>query len=139
MLRGNKNFGAAVEQLFYGRAMMKGLDVFVPAGDYLPQDCMVVNAAGKIYRVQIKGTDIQSASEVDRKSNRWRITAQCSKRLPLDCSKVDIMAAYVKPYDVWYIIPCMQLSSKCVWLYPDNPKSRNKYEKYREDWDLFKI
>jgi hypothetical protein len=138
-LRGNKNFGAAVEQLFYGRAMMEGLDVFIPAGDYLQQDCMVVNGAGKIYRVQIKGTEVQSANEIERKTERWRITAQRSKSLPLDCSKVDIMAAYVKPYDVWYMVPCLQITSRTVWLYPENPSSKNKYEKYREDWDLFKL
>ena len=138
-MRGNKNFGAAVEQLFYGRAMMEGLDVFIPAGDYLQQDCRVVNGAGKIYRVQIKGTEVQSANEIERKTERWRITAHRSKSLPLDCSKVDIMAAYVKPYDVWYMVPCLQITSRTVWLYPHNPNSRNKYEKYREDWDLFKL
>jgi hypothetical protein len=116
--------------------MLRGLDVFVPLGDYLPQDCLISNAAGKFYRVQIKGTDCSRL----RSSNteRWRITAQCHGKEPLDCTKVDVMAAYVLPMDTWYIVPCLEISSRCVWLYPSNEKSKAMYEKYKEDWDYFK-
>jgi hypothetical protein len=134
--KSNKAFGHAVEQLFFAQAMLRGLDVFVPLGDYLQQDCLVSNAAGKNYRVQVKGTDCCPKSDSSR--NRWRITAQRSGRLPLDCTKVDVMAAYVRPHDVWYFIPCLEIASRCVWLYASNDKSKAQYEKYKNGWGYFK-
>tara|TARA_Y100000588_G_scaffold312341_1_gene338960 strand:+ start:224 stop:646 length:423 start_codon:yes stop_codon:yes gene_type:complete len=139
-LKGSKAFGQAVEQLFFARAMLRGLDVFVPLGDYLPQDCLVVNAADKYYRVQVKGTDKPRIRESTRRTTkeRWRVTAQCKSKEPLDCTKVDLLAAYVRPMDTWYLIPCLEVSSRCVWLYPNTEDSKAKYEKYKEDWDYFK-
>jgi hypothetical protein len=38
-----------------------------------------------------------------------------------------------------YIIPCMDIERvKSIWLYSHNPKSKAKFEKYRDRWDLFK-
>ena len=52
-----KRKGSLYEQKFFSEALEHGLEVFVPLGDYLPQDCLVMNSAGKIFKVQIKGTE----------------------------------------------------------------------------------
>ena len=42
-----KRKGSLYEQKFFSEALEHGLEVFVPLGDYLPQDCLVMNTAGK--------------------------------------------------------------------------------------------
>jgi hypothetical protein len=55
-----KRKGNLYEQKFFSEALERGLEVFVPLGDYLPQDCLVMNTAGKIFKIQIKGTESKS-------------------------------------------------------------------------------
>lgn len=38
-----KRKGSLYEQIFFTEALRQGLEVFVPLGDYLPQDCIVMN------------------------------------------------------------------------------------------------
>ena len=65
-----------------------------------------------------------------------RVTIQ---KMSIDCTKVDILAAYVEPVDKWYIIPCLELSgTKSVWFYPHHEGSKSKSAQYLECWDLFK-
>ena len=52
----NKARGTVYEYKFFTKALDLGYDVFIPAGDNLPIDCIVQNGAGKLYKVQIKGT-----------------------------------------------------------------------------------
>ena len=62
-----------------------------------------------------------------------------TKKETLDCTKVDILAAYVETIPTWYIIPCLEINQNIrISLYAHNPHSRAKHEKYREAWDLFK-
>jgi hypothetical protein len=51
-----KRAGNLYEQIFFAEALSKDLEVFTPLGDYLPQDCLVMNKAGKVFKTQIKGT-----------------------------------------------------------------------------------
>ena len=61
------------------------------------------------------------------------------RKTPIDCTKVDIVAAYVEPEDTMYIIPCMELENiKSLWLYAHNPDSKGKFEQYIDRWDLFR-
>ena len=114
----------------------------MPAGDNLPIDCIVQNGAGKLYKVQIKGTNSESREGGrNAKSKRYKILAATgqSSKMSIDCTKVDILAAYVEPVDAWYIIPCMELNnSLSVWFYPHSGESTAHTEQFRENWDLFK-
>ena len=51
-----KRTGNLYEQIFFAEALSKDLEVFTPLGDYLPQDCLMMNKAGKVFKTQIKGT-----------------------------------------------------------------------------------
>ena len=136
-----KRKGSLYEQLFFYEALARNLEVFTPLGDYLPQDCMLMNQAGKIFRIQIKGT----ADKVSDKSRtgglgRYMITTATGNngKTTIDPTKVDCIAAYVASIPTWYIIPTLRLDGAIrISLYPHNPKSKAKHEKYREDWDYF--
>ncbi len=137
--RNNKRNGFLYEMQFFTKALQKGLEVFLPTGDYLPQDCHVVNNDGQVYRVQIKGTATAVAEGTGRKIPRYRLsTGSGSKgKVAIKCNDVDIVAGYIAPIDQWYIIPCTELSGVTTWVYPNDPKTKSKIEKYRENWDVF--
>ena len=136
--RHNKRNGCVYEQIFFARAMKKGFEVFVPTGDHLPQDCHIVNESGKIYRVQIKGTST-AANEPGKKYPRYRITSSRSNaRAQIECEDVDIVACYIEPHDIFYIVPCELITGVSTWFYCNDPRSKHELERYRENWEVFK-
>ena len=136
-----KRKGSLYEQTFFTEALARNLEVFTPLGDYLPQDCLVMNQAGKIFKVQIKGTKDKQFDKANKGLGRYMITTSTGriKKETLDCTKVDILAAYIESIPTWYIIPCLEINS-CIRisLYAHNPNSKAKHEKFREAWDIFK-
>ena len=135
----NKQKGTAYEYRFFSNILDRGYELFIPAGDNLPIDCVVQNGAGKLFKVQIKGT--ASPESQNRKAPRYKILAGTGNRskVSIDCTKVDILAAYVDPMDAWYIIPCLELNSKLsIWFYPHSLDSKARTEQFRENWSQFK-
>ena len=59
-----KRAGNLYEQRFFTEALSRGFEVFIPLGDYLPQDAIVMNSAGKLFKVQVKGTEKKDREEV---------------------------------------------------------------------------
>lgn len=136
-----KRFGYIYEQEFFTKSLRQGLEVFTPLGDHLPVDCIVVNSAGKKFNVQIKGSGKASSSERKNGCNRYKFSTTTGRSVkhPLDCTKVDVVAIYCADIDTWYLIPCMAIDGALtVAVYPHNPDSKAKHEKYRENWEIFK-
>lgn len=135
----NKKNGALYEYKFFAAAMDQGLEVFIPAGDHLPQDCHVVNNDGGVLRVQVKGTSVPIVQGASEKFPRYRLctSSQRSIKKPIDVNEVDVLAGYIEPLDVFYIIPSKDLKSVTSWLYPHNPKTKSHFEKFRENWGVF--
>ena len=69
-----KRKGNLYEQKYFTSALEAGLEVFVPLGDYLPQDCMVMNSAGRVFKVQIKGTETKSKDPQRKGVGRYQVT-----------------------------------------------------------------
>ena len=67
----------------------------------------------------------------------YKVTASTGSNVKkiIDCDNVDIMVAHVDP-DAWYIIPCTEIKSVRVWLYPFDENSSGQYERFRDRWDL---
>jgi hypothetical protein len=136
----NKTAGTAWEYNFFAKALERGLDVFIPAGDDLPVDCMIVNSAGTVYRVQCKGTSVNNKTKGEY-HDRFKIIAGTgrSSKLPIDCTKVDIVACYIAPTKTWYLVPCVELEGAVsMWFYPNNPDSKSKYARFKDNWEIFK-
>lgn len=139
----NKRAGVLYEYEFFTRALKQSLEVFIPAGDHLPVDCLVVNSDEKIFRVQIKGTSKKYKDYGDQKRNydRYKVSAGTGQRSknPIDCIKVDILAVYIEPEDLFYIVPCESLGGTIgPWFYPTLTDTKAKYEVYKENWEPFK-
>ena len=129
-----KALGTLFEQRFVLKCLEHGLHPFSPIEEGLPQDLVVMNQANELIRVQIKGTKTPIK---DWKTARYKITAATGKNVkkPIDCDRVDIVVCHVDP-DAWYIIPCEEVKSVRVWLYPYDEKSSGQYERFRDRWDL---
>ena len=135
----SKQKGTMYEMLFIAECMKRGLHPHDSPGDYLAHDSLVLNNAGKVFRVQVKGTN--TSDERGSRMPRYRVTAKSSNtpnHHGLDCTKVDVLAAYVGITETWYIIPCLKVEARrAVWLFPSNPDSKGQFEKYKDNWDYF--
>jgi hypothetical protein len=137
-----KRKGSIYEQKFFSKALEHGLEVFVPLGDYLPQDCLVMNSAGKIFKVQIKGTEAKSKDKARGGLGRYMVTTSrgSGAKDSIDCTKVDILVAYIECKNIFYNIPCIELDgAKRISVYPHNPESRAKHEKFKDNWKIFRV
>lgn len=131
--------GALFEHSFFVEAMKRGLVPFLPIPPRRPQDCIIMNPAGKMYKTQVKGTHTTVIEKSGSKRFKIQPVQGKVEKKPIDCTKVDIVVGYVEPYNAYYIIPCMELERvKGIWLYSHNPDSKAKFEQYRERWDLFR-
>ena len=130
-----KALGTLFEQRFILKCMEHGLHPFSPVEEGLPQDLLVMNHSNEVFRVQVKGT---RTPVKQCRADRYKITAATgseTKKL-IDCERVDVLVSHVDP-DVWYIIPCKDVKSVRVWLYPYDSRSTGQYEVFRDRWDLF--
>ena len=130
-----KALGTLFEQRFVLKCLEHGLHPFSPIEEGLPQDMLVMNQSNEVLKVQIKGTKTPIKKW---QTDRYRITAGTGNntKKAIDCDRIDIVVAHVDP-DIWYIIPCPELKSVAVWLYPYDDKSSGQYEPFRDRWDLF--
>ena len=129
-----KALGTLFEQRFVLKCLEHGLHPFSPIEEGLPQDLLVMNQTNDVLRVQIKGTKTPIN---DLKTPRYKITAATgqSVKRPIDCERIDIVVAHIDP-DHWYIIPCDEVKSVRVWLYPFDENSVGQYERFRDRWDF---
>ena len=129
-----KRRGSQYESAFVTQALKRGLDILEPYGDYMPYDVMVQNGDGRIQRVQVKGT----SSQIKGKPGYKVIAASGNvTKTPINPEEVDVLAAYVEPEDVWYLIPLRKIDGGIsVYLNPHS-KVNGKYEVWREAWNVF--
>ena len=129
-----KRRGSQYEAAFIAQALKRGLDILESYGDYMPYDIVVHNTDGRFIRVQVKGTN----SQIDKRPG-YKIFAACgnANRVALSPAKVDVLAAYVEPEDMWYLIPVVKLKGNIsVYLNP-NTKNNGRYEVWKEAWNVF--
>ena len=135
----SKRLGNLYEQMFFTEALNKDLEVFTPLGDYLPQDCITMNTEGRLHKIQIKGTSDKVSDPSRGGLGRYMITTATGSGIKQSISPndVDYIACYIKPSECWYIIPVPAIDSRIrISLYPHNPNSKAKHEKYKDAWNL---
>ncbi len=122
--------GEAAEGVFLARAVSLGLTVCKPWGDSAKYDFIVDNGR-RLFRTQVKSVALPDGDS-------YRITSGSGNRakVPYTRRDIDLLAAYVKPFDTWYLIPIDAFTpATTIRLCPHRP-SRRKFEHFREAWGL---
>jgi len=131
-----KKQGASYEARFTADALARGFDVMEPAGDYLTYDRIVVNDRGANYKVQVKGTSYVQAGK-----RSFKVLAATGRggmaKKKLEAEEADVLAVFVEPAECWYLIPVEKLTSKSVYLSPEDDSSVGRYEPWKEAWNVF--
>lgn len=136
----SKKDGTIYEGVFKVESLRHGLDIFPSEGDYSVVDCVVLNPAGKAFRVQIKGTACEGASDGASRppmKNKFKICIDGDRRATILATEVDVLACYISPRDTWYLIPMVKavgLKTLAFFLTDD---SDSKWQTYRNNWDIF--
>lgn len=115
------------------RAIAEGFAVAKPWGDSERYDFILDNGA-RLWRVQVRSTDyevhhgftVHASIRVGRESIR------------LTSKDVDVIAAYLVPHDLWYIVPIDACTCKNLWFYPGYSPKGSRFEKFREAWDYLR-
>lgn len=127
--RDAKRQGERAELVFAERAMAHGWTVSKPWGESADYD-FIVEWRGRMRRVQVKSAGVEYGGT-------YRVSGGngSSGKRAYSKQEIDVLAAYVWPYDAWYLIPVEEFApAKSIHLCPQR-KSRRKFEKFREGWE----
>ena len=126
----SKHQGEWAEVRFLDQAFRRGLHVSKPYGDNTAYD-FIVDSRSRLTRIQVK-----SVSRLDGDSFRITVSHGGGRKRGYHSHDVDLIAAYVIPCDVWYLIPVRTIAGlKSIRLCPHR-FSRRRHEKYRNAWSL---
>ncbi len=139
---GTKRMGELSELGFMYRAASHGFAVARPYGDTHPYDILLQHGK-RLLRIQVKSC---FSREKHRRTGFAitvsRLLSTGKGKTPYSNEDIDFIAAFIAPYDAWYLIPVESLgSSKIIRLYPADKKLKRAggfYEQYREAWHLLK-
>ena len=136
----SKRFGTICEVAFKLHALKRNLEVFPSEGDFSVVDCIVMSPAGKCYRVQIKGTSTITSDGIDRPKPKNKYRVVCGRgtaKESLKATEVDVLACYIEPRDVWYLIPMTKAHGKKSFAFFVKEDSKSQWSPFRDNWDIF--
>ena len=140
---GPKRQGEFAEAEFLNRAIRLGFAVAQPWGDSERYD-FVVDAGERFWRVQVKSCNHRARGQYGYNFKAYS-NARYYKRTPYSAAQIDILAAYLVPENLWYILPIEILENRLNFsLFPDNCYARGGNRGlgpiahiYREAWWIF--
>jgi len=130
-IAGCKERGEWAELCFMERAARHGLRVSKPHGDSAPYD-VVVEWGGRFRRVQVKSTIYR------RRGESYSLNVMGPGRRAYKEDSFDFAAVYLIPVDTWYIIPFGEMGEGRCSLHFKPGGMRQKYDRFREAWELLK-
>jgi hypothetical protein len=136
---GTKRMGELAELAFMFRAASEGIGVARPYGDSHAYDFLVQHGR-RLARVQVKSRFTRPSGQGQGYPFTITKSTRGGKTL-YSPEEIDFIAAFVAPYQVWYVIPVESLENKkIIRLYPRGKRKRSGtlYETYREAWHLLK-
>jgi hypothetical protein len=109
----------------------------VGAGSEKPHICQTRANVGHP-RVQVKSTMFNRKGCYEclcfwSRVSKTRQSKQYSK------ADIDLVAAYVVPEDLWFLIPVSELQTTTLYLPPRARASSSKYGRFLEAWDLLGV
>jgi hypothetical protein len=127
--------GEIAEAAFLLKAAGLGLGIAKPWGDSERFDFIVwTGRRGRMRRVQVKssgrlsglGYEVQPVYSVAGKG-----------KVELTAEDIDVLAAYVRGLDVWYVLPVRAFApAESLRFYPDVECEEAEWEEYREKWGV---
>lgn len=127
-----KRQGEVAELAFMHKAASLGFTVAKPYGDSARFD-FIVESNGHITRVQVKSVAVTHYDTYRIGSSSGHSSKHAYTR-----REIDLLAAYVVPLDVWYLIPVSAFTPiKTIRLCP-HLLSRRRFEQFREAWHLLR-
>lgn len=130
----SKDLGQLAEALFQYEAICKNLIISKPFGDNSKYDFIVDNSK-TLFKVQVKSTCTK------RDNGGYQIKASYgSKTAKTKYTKedIDILAVLVTDLKIWYFVPVKELSSPVIDVFPERKNSKGKYEKFKDNWNIFR-
>ena len=129
-----KRTGELAEAAFLHKAVGLGLKVTKPWGDSERYD-FVVDAGERLWRVQIKCTAAVRAGGYHIQPIHF---VYGKKKVTYTAEDIDVLAAYIIPLDVWYVVPIEAIGAgTSLRLYPEGGCKVARFEQFREGWELF--
>ena len=126
--------GEFAESCFVVECLRRGFAVAKPFGDSTRYD-LLVDSAGRISRIQVKSVSVCSP---DGAYHLAVMRSVSSSKKAYHHNDFDLLAAYLIPRDLWYIIPIAAVAGiKTIALHPG--RSSRRLERYREAWKLLKL
>jgi hypothetical protein len=125
-----KALGELAELAFCFKASSLGFGVSKPLGDNEPFD-FILNAGHRLWKVQVKST-----YHIDETCFFNTVRASVGGRRQIySAENIDVLAGWVMPLDVWYIIPVQAFAPRMsVEVYPHRKVATGQYEAFREAW-----
>ena|SRR5437763_1479468 len=128
--------GEWVEVCFVAECLRRGMVAAKPYGDSTAYDFIIEAGRGIISRVQVKSVSVRNPPSGIYHVAVMRSVALAKK--PYCAGDFDVLAAYIIPLNVWYIIPAYEVVGiKMISLRPVGRSLRvRRLEKYRDAWNL---
>ena len=130
-----KRVGEIGELAFIQKAIRMGFRVSKPWGDSDRYDA-ITDWKGKLMRVQVRATE----HRLGPRGYAVHASVYVGRKIVgLTKKDIDVLAAYIFPKDLWYIVPVERFQPrKNLWFYPDGSVKGSRFEKFREAWDWLK-
>lgn len=132
--RNCKSLGEMAELAFQYKAASLGFGLAKPLGDNQPFD-FILDSGQRLWRVQVKSTyGLSKCGEYVLRAARGSVGGGIRRYTP---DLVDVLAGWVMPLDVWYIIPLQAIAWRsAVTVYPHRDGEAGQFEAFREAWCL---
>ena len=130
----SKKQGEWAQEAFILEALGRDFDVLRPIGDSTSYDVATRSRKRRRFAsVQVKSVSVAEPGGVYA-VNCSRGSSQKKAYTP---DEVDLLAVYVIPEDVWYLIPVTALRRrKKIRVCPSEPERKPRFERFREAWQL---
>lgn len=130
-----KDLGELSELRFILEAAEKGFKVSKPLTT--EKYDLIIDHDGTLYRVQVKSTHVERFQSPTYKKGYYKIMLSYGANAKKSYTEemVDLVAAYIAPLKLWYIIPMSKILNKSTLvLRPES--SGAKFNKYINNWDF---
>jgi PD-(D/E)XK endonuclease len=129
-----KQLGEIAEAEFIAKAVGMGFVVAKPWGDSEPYDFIVNPKKSFIFwRVQVKSAHVVGAD------GGCSFRAHDHEQKSYSSENIDALVAYARPMKAWYVMPVKVVEElKSLMLYPESRGKRSRFERWREDWEIFR-